>query len=393
MRGLIKKNDIIIIVLFILLLLFAGIFALTQEAPDDETVQDGTESDHLTDEISTESDETEALPVWVPPVPARWYRSNQGGVALEEIPSRLAALRNKYALVIDYLPPYEVEPYLIPYYKDDYLIEIRILYVDKEVDRIQWIFRDENGTTRLNAVKLLGPETLPLDEEPASVITANDEDENKNEAEAETAEDIAAETLEENEDNEENDGMIAEGETLEEIKETMEFPFLFIEIFNENAQITSDRQYLDDGLEYLVNYNYNMGHLVNVETFKDKYLIHTDTYRYNRSYSLRSVERVFYGDLPAQPVRENFAARILDAAMDMNFISEKPQLVSEFLGSYSAEENFRLLTDLDSRGRVLSQKMTDDEDEIIWIIENTWVGDRISATKRTEDGNIKMIEY
>ena len=402
MRGLFKTRTkkkwsfgvLILLVAFTLLMLFAGIYAVTQESDEgDETFQPDPESNNNPQEVQAEDDETESLPIWLPPGPPRWYLSNRGGVAIEEIPSRLAALRNKYALVIDYVPPYEIEPYLINYYKDGYLIEIRILYADKEVDRIQWILRDENGVTRVNAVKRLSQETEKEPEPEKAAIEDKEDQEDKEEAVL--SEDAASEDqIAVTEEDEDESKDIAEKTIPDEIKETaIKVPFDFIEFFNSDAQLTSDSQFLEDGSEMTINYYYNMGFLIKSETVNNKNILYTDTYRYNRSYSLRSVERVFHDSVEAQPVRENFASRILDAALDMNFIGEKPQLASEFLGSYNAEENFKLLSDVDSRGRVITQKMLDDEDEIIWIIENTWVGDRISATKRTEGDEIKLIEY
>ena len=95
--------------LFLLFLMFAVFFALTQETdsgaipPDIEPDPSGAAL--LLGEDVSGAEDAEAPPEWTPPGPARWFRSNSGGMALEEIPSRLAAQRNDYALVIDYISP------------------------------------------------------------------------------------------------------------------------------------------------------------------------------------------------------------------------------------------------------------------------------------------------
>ena len=98
-----------------------------------------------------EDAEQEALsPQPLTPAP-RWFRSNAGGMALEEIPSRLVALRNRHALVIDFINPYELEPFLKPFFGDGFAIELRVLFEHGEETRRQWLFLDEAGRTRLNA--------------------------------------------------------------------------------------------------------------------------------------------------------------------------------------------------------------------------------------------------
>jgi hypothetical protein len=130
-------------------------------------------------------------PAAEPLPPSRWFRSNAAGMALEESPSRLAALRNEYALGVDYLPPAGLPELLAPRYEAPWRVEVRILYKGGLETRRQWIFRDPAGTARLAAVfdqDLLNPpaaETPPPGEpEPATEPAAAPETEAAAEAAA-----------------------------------------------------------------------------------------------------------------------------------------------------------------------------------------------------------------
>ncbi|MCL2759940.1 MAG: hypothetical protein FWD22_06970, partial [Treponema sp.] len=148
----------IIPVIFLVLILFAGIIALTQEL--DFFLPD-IDLDEI--EFSDDFEPEQELPEWVKPL--RWFRSNAGGMALEEMQSRFPALRNKYALAINFVHRDELPEYLNQYYEEGYFLEVRMLYKDGEQIRTQWIFRDDNGNTRLNAV-FMEPdsESVPEDE-------------------------------------------------------------------------------------------------------------------------------------------------------------------------------------------------------------------------------------
>ncbi|MDR1100104.1 MAG: hypothetical protein LBL28_06440, partial [Treponema sp.] len=144
--------------LLFLILLLLGNFAGTQE-PDLSGAPGGGEPG--LEELGFEEPETMGVPApdfAAPPQeespsgPPRWFRSNAAGMALEEIPSRIAALRNEYALGLDYIPSGELPAILIPYYEAPWQVEIRILYKNGDESRRQWIFRDPEGMSRLIAV-------------------------------------------------------------------------------------------------------------------------------------------------------------------------------------------------------------------------------------------------
>jgi hypothetical protein len=400
--------------LVVIFLLFAGILAITQEA-EEESVLDEFPLDDMFAGFSEEgegAEEGEMPPVWEPPGPPRWFRSNAGGMTLEEIPSRLAALRNKYALVIDYAPPDEIEPRLLPYYQSEYIVEIRILYEQGVESRRQWLFRDESGVARLNAVfvppaeepleepleeqpnetKIEQEETAVEDESLSITLTDNDID---NINEEETSE-LAAEFQPEfpPESTPDDEPQVADAPANRDAPVSTGF----IEIFNEKSQITEERQFFDDDSETLIIYSYNTSILVKAEAREKKeggeyHTAYIDYYRYNRSYSLRHVERQFYDASYRQPVRLTFPGRVLDAASDENFISDKLMVVSDFLASFSPGEGYRVIYTTDSKGRILTQTMLNDTDEEVWVIVNTWSGDRIIAMRKIEGEDEKVTEY
>ena len=382
-----KPGAAVPLLLFFLLLLLAGFLAITQESPDKDSLDpDFSDEDFDPSLFSDEEFEGdgEYLPVWAPPGPPRWFRSNAGGMTLEEIPSRIAALRNEYALVIDFLGPDELEPLLQPFYAGDYSIEIRVLYKEREEYRRQWLFRDEGGNTRLNAV------FLPREAEDEAV--ALDASPDEPEPEELSADSAVADSAEPE---------IAEREfALAETKITpgIVMPLGFIEIFNEKARIARDYLFLEDGEEMLTSYFYNEGILVKAETERrihgeDYKKIYTDLYRYNRSFSLRHVERLYHESLDAEPVRLLFPYRVLDAAANDNFITEKLILGSDFFGGHSVPAGFRAVYDTDSRGRILTQTLFDDKEQVVWVITNTWVGDRIAAIRKVEGDEEWLTEY
>ena len=382
----------IVLFLFIILLLFAGIIALTQELPfqpDDLLPVPGDE--FIEDEFAEHEEDTDQesfihyyflreMPDWVRP--ARWFRSNAGGMALEEIPSRVAALRNEYALVIDFTSPDELPEYLADYFEQEYILEIRKLYKHGEETRMQWLFRDFDGTTRFIAVlrEIIKEETEN---------TEVDEDTYINETYDDVSEDE-----------------IIYNAAAEEISEKIILNG-FIEIFNENGFITLEYRYYEDGSIYKTIYNYTDNVIISAVSlvweennegghFTESY---TDYFRYNRSSFLRAVERHFYSDMqipsPDDFVRLSFPGNILNAARQDSFINEKLNPYPEFFGDLGVMINInaRMVFSTDERGRIISQTLYDEQDEVIWEIVNTWLGERIISISKTM-GDIEFLaEY
>jgi hypothetical protein len=411
-KRLLSKPTLVPIAFLLVFFLVAGFFAITQETGDADSPYHG---DPQGDSLSTENDQEEIEPEFVPTSPPRWFRSNAGGMALEKIPSRLGALRYEYALLIDYVPPDELDPRLISFYKDEYIIEIRVLYKEGKESRRQWLFRNADGNTRVNAVFRV-IEDVPDEGEPegSSALADNETESSKEDAssleedyselaladtetpaaEVSLGEDVSAEDAPSKEGDPSK-----EGEASGAKKNETTVPGGFIEDYNENGQISRDYSLFKDSSEILTAYFYNGSVLIRAETqTKDADSLeyrktHTDNYRYNRSYSLRNVERVFHEASGIDPVRLVFPGRVIDAAYEKDFIKEKLTLASDFLGINQVDDGFRMVYDTDAKGRVLSEILYNGKNEVVWTLKNTWVGDRIIAILKTEGGDESLIEY
>lgn len=318
-----KKNALVI---FLVLLFFAGIIALTQELDDDSA-----ESEMLDEEIEFFLTVKE---------PTRWFRSNKGGMALEEIQTKFIALRQEYALSIDWVERDELPDYLLSYYKNEFLTEIRVLHKYGREIRKQWIFRNIDGVTQVNA------------------------------------------------------SLDAPG-----LEKSLKG---FIELFNEKGNIITEYRFFEDGGINRINFEYNEEMLVNSsffiwedgETYAKAF---TDFYRYNRSFTLRAIERVFYRDMEigktGSPERISFPRNIMNDVKETVFIGERINLYPEYFGDVFIFDESKLIFQTDSRGRVLSQTLYDEDGELIWVINNTWEGNRIVSSVKTEGKIILTAEY
>lgn len=359
-------NKKIILLTFLVLVFFAGIIALTQELdfflPDYEAEE--------TDEIAIE---------WLKP--ARWYRSNAGGMALEEVMSRLAALRNEYALAVIFAHDDELPEFLFPYYESDYKLEIRALYKKGEQIRTQWLFKDSNGITRLNAVFLENQilNEVHVTDKIAETLYETEVDETEiNEIEIEI----------EIENNIAKIGLVVDNRSG------------FIEIFNENSVLITEYRFFEDGNKNKTEYEVIDDLLINsifyvYEEKKEYIKAYTDFMRYNRSLSLRSIERVFHIDtqIAYNQLYITFKSSLMDSAKTDSFISERLNLYPEFFGDVYFFADSRMVTDTDDKSRIIRQTLYDDEGEVIWFIVNTWKDGRIISTIKTENDTVLTAEY
>ncbi|MDR3145290.1 MAG: hypothetical protein LBU21_03355, partial [Treponema sp.] len=125
----------------------------------------------------------------------------------------------------------------------------------------------------------------------------------------------------------------------------------------------------------------------------------TDYYRYTRSYSLRSVERVFHPVAARVPgderVRLSFPHMILGAAKDTDFVRPGSAFGSDFFEDVLLDSVSRVLYTTDDRGRVITETRRDEEGNVIGELRNTWSGDRLIrvAWKSGEDERVTEYEY
>jgi len=320
----------IVFIIFLVLLLFAGIIALTQEL------------DFLFD-FEFPEDNINISQEWIKQ-PSRWFRSNIGGMALEEIHTRFIALRNEYALSIEFIQHDNLPEFLSSYYENNFLIEIRTLFKNRNPIRTQWLFRDIEKNTRVNAVFVQS--------------AANNESQTGNRTG-------------------------------------------FVEIFDEKMILICEYRFYDDGGINKIDYEYNEELLISASVQKwddgENYqILFTDYYRYNLSLSLRSIERIFYTDMLAglnDPVLISFPRYVIQDNNSGLFVTERLNLYPEFFEVVSIVESSRIIYDTDSRGRVLVQTYFNESGIIEWVIRNTWQDNRIISTVKIEGDITQLAEY
>jgi len=357
--------------------------------------------------------------------------------------SKTAAMRGKYALVIDFTGSDDLPEYLNDYYDEDYFIEIRTLFKDGKESRTQWIFRDENYGVRLIAV-LIEAEPEPEPEDEDIEIALDDGDitggDAVSDAEADTAvndtvsENIGNTAVIQNTDEDSNE--IAEArddiENDENDSDTLKKPAMrigpargFIEIYDEKYNLVTEYRYSEKGGDSKIEYLYNENKKISSRTMiwdyeeGDYIQAYTDYYRYNRSSFLRAVERVFLvdqqitaaenviasvGDASDDITDENtakntmkvsFPYNILAAAKNNLFMGERFNEYPEFFGNLFAPKNSKLIYTTDKNGKVLEQTLVneDGEQKVIWKIVNTWSKDRIVKITKTEGETVYLAEY
>jgi hypothetical protein len=368
-------NKKTILVIFLVLLFFTAIIALTKEVEEVLPVVIPDEMEDLKDKDFQRNKDD-----WLRP--ARWFRSNSSGMALEEIGSRFSALRKQYALAINYVSDEEIPEYLSLFFNENYYTEVRILYKKGEQIRTQWIFRDEKGNTRLNSVVFEPePELEPKEKNAATQkvtqLTAEEDAE------------IAAE------EDEEEHGYIEEKIVItKDIKNRKGF----IEIFDKNYFLTSEYRYFEDGRTEKTEYTLKDNVLITAEyfvsvknnNFKPAY---TDYYRYNRSFSLRNIERIFKDEMSLTPAKASFPRRIMDSLKTGINISERINLYPDFFGDISVGAGYKMDFNIDDKGRVLGQTLYNEENKLVWTIQNTWKDNRIVSTTKTEGETVLTAEY
>jgi hypothetical protein len=320
------------------------------------------------------------FPSWgqSPPGTGDWYISNASGMALERAGSSFVALRRPYCLLIEEPGSLGLPAPLSPYYREPWTVERRTLYKDGEEFRVQWIFRDAGGGSRLVAVF-----TPPEDEAGAP--------EEREAALADSAESADAA------DSAESGAKVPNG---------------FIELYGENGLIELERQLFDAGEETLVEYRYRRlpsgtrDFLIRADTRRKltdgegnaiEEDLYTDYYRYTRNYSLRTIERFFYqGTGTGNTAAMRFPRRSLDSKDEELFVSPAISYGSEFLEDVQTGTPGRLVYETDERGRILKETRWGEDGELVSELRNQWSDNRLSRiiyTTTTPVAGERITEY
>ena len=340
-----KKKLLIIISV---LILFAGLIAVTQESDHVLENHEIIKADELSNntQILHPAENSPEKPRWVQPL--RWFVSNSGGMAVNETPTRSIALRNEYALSVEFVQTDKLPVYLYPFYSGDYFIESRMLYENGRHIRTQWILRDAKGTSRVVGV-FIEPDIEQADDNVKEHVSG------------------------------------------------------FIEIYNERSFLINEYRYFKNGARERIDFSYNNDLLVNSALFlldenSGQYAgYYTDYFRYNRSLFLRAIERVFYKDsrisLSRESLSVSFPRNLSDAAHIKELIGEKLNTYPGFFGEVNVYENEKIVYVTDDRSRITNQTLYDEEGNIIWVITNTWAGERIISTLKKESNLEQLAEF
>jgi len=310
-------------------------------------------------------------------------------MALEPIPSRLAALRGEYCLSIGMTNPGDLPALLLPYYDTSFRIELRVLYEKGKEIRRQWIFRDNLNFARLTASGTAG--LFGLDGSADAKKTG------------------------------------------------------FIEIRDAGGFITRELQFADDlsQWEFLYFYKDDTNTLVRVETrFKEAPAptpavpapaedaavpaaqgaespagtnegaeessnvppaekeaepvfvpMYTDYYRYTRSGSLRAIDRSLQEGAAAKLSRITFPRLGSDSSSSLEMAIQGVSNTSEFFTDINPPEDAQITYTLDNRARVLTEVWKDKDGKIVGEYIDTWSGDRLQSVRWKSDDDERLIEY
>jgi hypothetical protein len=399
----------------VVMLLSVGIIALTQESPfqiDDFTEYnaEGEEGEEDQGAFFIYEPQRE-IPEWVKP--ARWFRSNSGGMPLEEMKSSIAAMRGKYALVIDFTSSPDLPEFLLDFYDERFFIEFRTLFKNGKEDRTQWIFRDEDFGVRLIAVLFEPAQPTAQEADTENIDSVSVEEEAVYEeaavmqnTEGENIEIAQAQAQAPDDDDIEDEEQAAEVKVK---KDRKPFPAGgFIEVYDEKYHITEEYRYTEKGEISKIEYFYSENIKISAKALvwdddEDDYIqTHTDYYRYNRSSFLRAVERVFLKDRQINDdgfadnvVTASFPQNILAAARNSLFMGERINSYPDFFGDLFVSKDSKIVFTTDDKGRVLDQTLigNDEEKTVIWKIVNTWEDDRIVKVTKTEGETVLLAEY
>jgi hypothetical protein len=319
--------------------------------------------------------------------PIRWYRSNASGLAIEMIPSRLAALRYEYCVSVETISqrrlPGAIPRNIISYYESGYRVEFRQLYENGIEIRRQWIFRDGRGLARISASG--SPDFF------SAVARRANEDEEPDEVKG------------------------------------------FIEIRNSAGTVTRELQFDEDLSEWEFRYFYNGGILIRAETWlkgpplsppvqeadvsvglegeweasiqraafapverKEPVLVRlfTDYYRYTRSGSLRAIDRTIH-EGTGERSRIGFPALSPGITHREELATHAGIYTTAYFLGIGNLDGLTIIHNLDNRGRVLSEITKNEEGKTIGELRNTWSDNRLMVAewKSGEDERRFEFEY
>ena len=341
----------------------------------------------------------------------RWYRSNPSGMALEPVPSALAALRNEYCLSIEEAPSSEIPALLAPYYDDSFRVELRLLYEKGKVFRRQWLFRDPEGLVRLAASGN------------GSLFGEGDSGENSKDDSEENAEKESRTGFIEIRG---GDGSLEREFRFEDDLSEWEFRFFYKDNFllraetwfkkppaavsEESAGGTPEETRAEDADRKSEESSPEESRTEDIEEkitddekiSEEKEIIDeepvfvrvtTDHYRYSRFGSVRAIDRVLHEAAGVTLSRLAFPRIGSDIHPGEELMSQGNEYTSDFLMNIYRGEGATISYSVDSRGRILGEVWKDEDGVVLGEFQNTWSGDRLQSVLWKSEKEERLVEY
>jgi hypothetical protein len=118
----------------------------------------------------------------------------------------------------------------------------------------------------------------------------------------------------------------------------------------------------------------------------------TDSYRYTRSKSLRSIERVFH--TPNTPTELLHFPRFEPGGeRDLNFVDTPVRNTSIFLSDVTGSNPPKIDYTFDNKRRVLTETFREEDDTVIGELKNIWEDDHLASVTWTAPGEERRVEY
>jgi len=330
-----------------------------------------------------------------------WYRSNSSGLALERLPSRLAALRNEYSLSIERFNNMEIlsvlPGILLPYYEYLFSVELRIIYENGKEYRRQWIFRDNKGYARLTASGNNGFFNRGEESPDGTLEETRSHEEQLNDLPDDPVNVPVNDNADDSVDDSVNDPAVSG----------------FIEIRDSDGRITKELSFDGDLSEWEYRYLYNGNFLLKSETLygetsgsplpvnndeeapddsRQMALVYTDNYRYSRSGSLRAIDRLIH-EGAGDKIRIGFPRIGPGLSSGMDLMDPGIVYVSEFLSDINISGGVKVNYTFDSRGRILTEVWKDADDEYLGEYRNVWAGDKLESVLWKSLDDERLVEY
>jgi hypothetical protein len=361
-----------------------------------------------------------------------WYISNPAGMALERA-MPLRALREKNALAVRYVPPEEVPREIRKYYSAPWRISCSVLYEDGKRVKTQWVFRDQTQTALFVAaisdngagfIEWYNDQGLLVEEQRLDAdgsgyfISYSYRDNILLKAEGHLVEAVPQKEDDEAEALPEDIGELDElvpgigaVEDLEELMPGIELsgdadgedraPLIESDMTETLARELLDGKPVKAPVETMVSASEMArnpeGPAAIPEFFvaitgREGGAVWTDSYRYTRSKSLRSIERTFHNQ-DRLPQLLHFPRFIPGGETDITFVDIPVQSSSIFLSDVTASTPPKIDYTFDNKRRIVTETFRGEDDAVIGELKNIWQNDHLTSVTWTEPGDERRVDY